>query len=81
MSKFKGLPVAEHKQFPEVYNEYVSKYNRLAECMDKVGIDIGMLRDVVSATQDLERLSIIHFLELGRNHLLNTDDLANRLTA
>jgi len=52
-----GLPVANHPQFPGFWDRYAHSFNTLAAQLEEVQIDISLLRKVVNATQDLERLS------------------------
>lgn len=75
--EFKGLPMFEYPLFGQYWDQHAKSYNRLSKKMEKAGIDIKLLIDVVHDVQQVERLSMIRFLETGLNHLNNTGDLGS----
>lgn len=40
----------------EVWDEYAKKYNSLSNKMEEAGIDIKLLRDLVDAVQNLNKV-------------------------
>ena len=61
----KKFPISGHHLFRERYGVYVDKFNQLAEILDSSGIDIMLLRNVVAAAEDVERLSLPEVYDLG----------------
>lgn len=60
-----SLPVANHPLFGERWNNYSEKFNALAEILEKSGIDIKLLREVIEASNRVERLGYLEAYRMG----------------
>ena len=66
MTTLKGLPVCNHQFFGVFWNRYAESFNKLAEKIEAVGIDVTELREVIYAAQDIERLSFVYVEDTRR---------------
>ncbi|KGG81093.1 hypothetical protein Y919_02765 [Caloranaerobacter azorensis H53214] len=59
------VPISHNPRFKDVWNNYATKFNALAEKLENAGIDIKELRDVIEATKKIEHLGYFEAYKLG----------------
>ena len=64
MTKLNGLSGTEHPNFDEYWDRYVKSFNSLVQKLEKTGIEITELRELIAAVQDMERLSFWQSLRM-----------------
>lgn len=64
MTKLNGLSATEHPNFSEYWDRYVKSFNSLVQKLEKTGIEITELRELIAAVQDMERLSFWQSLRM-----------------
>lgn len=70
-TRFEGMPVANHPLWGEIHNRYADAFNNLAEKLEKAGISIDDLHEVINSTKDYERLSFQYVTGKSTNEFGN----------